>query len=65
MGKTVATWQMNEVDRMLNDPTAVLEPHRVWSLLAEIAETAPQPVLKPERAVLRRSSGPADRRAAA
>ncbi len=27
-----------ELERLLNDPTVPMEPARVWSLLAEIAE---------------------------
>ncbi len=27
-----------ELERLLNDPTVPMEPGRVWSLLAEIAE---------------------------
>ena len=30
--------KLDEVDRMLNDPDAKMEPALVWSLLAEISE---------------------------
>ena len=29
--------KMAELDRLLNDPDTRLDPHRVWSLLAELA----------------------------
>jgi hypothetical protein len=32
-----ACWKLAELDRILNDPTAPLEPHRVWSLLDELS----------------------------
>ncbi len=32
--------KQDEVDRMLNDPDAKMEPSLVWTLLAEIAERA-------------------------
>jgi hypothetical protein len=31
--------KLDELDRLLNDPDVPMEPHRVWSLLAEIAES--------------------------
>jgi hypothetical protein len=33
--------KLDELDRLLNDPTVSLEPARVWSLLAEVS-TLPQ-----------------------
>jgi hypothetical protein len=30
--------KLDEVDRLLNDPDVKMEPARVWSLLAEIAQ---------------------------
>jgi hypothetical protein len=30
--------KLTELDRLLNDPDVVLEPNRVWSLLAEVSE---------------------------
>ena len=30
--------KLDELDRILNDPDSKMEPARVWSLLAEIAE---------------------------
>ncbi len=30
--------KLDELERMLNDPDSKMEPDRVWSLLAEIAE---------------------------
>ncbi|GAB0117456.1 peptide chain release factor 1 [Acidisoma sp. 7E03] len=31
------TWKLEELDRILNDPTAPMEAHRVWSLLDDIS----------------------------
>ena len=33
--------KLAELDRLLNDPETRLDPHRVWSLLAELATPAP------------------------
>ena len=30
--------KLNEVDRLLNDPTISMDPAKIWSLLADIAE---------------------------
>jgi hypothetical protein len=30
--------KLNELDRLLNDPDVPMEPAKVWSLLAEIAQ---------------------------
>jgi hypothetical protein len=30
-------WKLEELDRILNDPTAPMEAHRVWSLLDELS----------------------------
>ncbi len=30
-------WKLEELDRILNDPTAPLEAHRVWSLLDDVS----------------------------
>jgi len=30
--------KLDELDRLLNDPEAPMEPERVWSILAEIAQ---------------------------
>ena len=30
--------ELDELDRLLNDPTVPIEPAKVWSLLAEIAQ---------------------------
>lgn len=30
--------KLDELDRLLNDPDVPMEPQRVWSLLAEIAQ---------------------------
>jgi hypothetical protein len=29
-------WKLEELDRILNDPTTAMEPHRVWSLLDDV-----------------------------
>ncbi|MGG5807840.1 peptide chain release factor 1 [Falsiroseomonas sp. CW058] len=42
--------KLAEVDRLLNDPETRMDPHRVWSLLAELASaSAPQPAPVPAR----------------
>jgi hypothetical protein len=33
--------KLDELDRLLNDPDSRMEPARVWSLLAEIAQHNP------------------------
>lgn len=35
--------KLDELDRLLNDPEVKMDPHRVWSLLAEIRRPVPQP----------------------
>ena len=30
-------WKLEELDRILNDPTAPMEAHRVWSLLDDVS----------------------------
>ncbi|HEY2133293.1 MAG TPA: peptide chain release factor 1 [Acetobacteraceae bacterium] len=32
------TRKLDEIDRLLNDPDVAMEPARIWSLLAEIAQ---------------------------
>lgn len=34
--------KLAELDRLLNDPDTRMDPHRVWSLLAELANPAPK-----------------------
>mgnify|MGYP001390962778 CR=1 FL=1 len=29
--------KLDELDRLLNDPDVPMQPHRIWSLLAEIS----------------------------
>lgn len=40
--------KLAELDRLLNDPETRMDPHRVWTLLAELSEKpvapAPPPV---------------------
>lgn len=31
-------WKLDEIDRLLNDPSTPVDPAKVWSLLAEIAQ---------------------------
>jgi len=31
-------WKLDEIDRLLNDPSAPVDPAKVWSLLAEVAQ---------------------------
>ena len=33
--------KLAELDRLLNDPETRMDPHRVWSLLAEISGAKP------------------------
>ncbi len=33
--------RIDEVDRLLNDPDVPMDAHRVWSLMADIAERMP------------------------
>ena len=37
MSDSEYTHKLAELDRLLNDPDVPMEPHRVWTLLAEIA----------------------------
>jgi hypothetical protein len=30
--------KLDELDRLLNDPETRMDPHRVWSLLAELSD---------------------------
>jgi hypothetical protein len=36
-----------ELDRLLNDPDTRMDPHKVWSLLAEISGNTPKPAAAP------------------
>lgn len=38
--QTAYETKLAELDRLLNDPDVKMEPARVWSLLAELAEPA-------------------------
>ncbi len=38
MTETEYARKLDELDRLLNDPDVPIQPARVWSLLAEIAE---------------------------
>lgn len=38
MTDTDYTRKLDELDRLLNDPDVPMQPERVWSLLAEIAQ---------------------------
>jgi len=35
--------KLSELDSLLNDPDVKMDPHRVWSLLAEISGARPPP----------------------
>jgi hypothetical protein len=35
--------KLAELDRLLNDPETQMDPHKVWSLLAEISGAQPRP----------------------
>jgi hypothetical protein len=36
MQRTIG-WKLEELDRILNDPTTPMEAHRVWSLLDDVS----------------------------
>jgi hypothetical protein len=38
MTETEMNRKIDELDRLLNDPDVVMEPARVWSLLAELSQ---------------------------
>ncbi|HZF77255.1 MAG TPA: peptide chain release factor 1 [Acetobacteraceae bacterium] len=40
--------KLSELDRLLNDPDTKMDPHRVWSLLAELS--APRSAGQPKTA---------------
>ncbi|WP_270936495.1 peptide chain release factor 1 [Falsiroseomonas oryzae] len=35
--------KLAELDRLLNDPDTRMDPHKVWSLLAEVSGQLPKP----------------------
>ncbi len=35
--------KLSELDRLLNDPDTKMDPHRVWSLLAELTASSIRP----------------------
>lgn len=40
--------RLDEIDRLLNDPTVPMQPARVWSLLDDLRQRAPlQPAPQP------------------
>jgi hypothetical protein len=39
--------KLAELDRLLNDPETQMDPHKVWSLLAEIRGSAVPPAPAP------------------
>jgi hypothetical protein len=41
--------KLAELDRLLNDPDTRMDPHRVWSLLAELSSKAAGP-MRPAKA---------------
>ncbi len=41
MTETEYSRKLEELDRLLNDPDVPIEPERVWSLLAELAQPEP------------------------
>ncbi len=40
MTETEYARKMDELERLLNDPTVPMEPSRIWSLAAEISRAA-------------------------
>ena len=44
--------KLAELDRLLNDPDTRMDPHKVWSLLAELSDKPPaasRPLPKPAK----------------
>lgn len=39
--------KLAELDRLLNDPETRMDPHRVWSLLAELSAAQARPAAAP------------------
>jgi hypothetical protein len=33
--------RLDELDRLLNDPSVPMQPERIWTLLAEVAQLGP------------------------
>jgi hypothetical protein len=48
MTETELEAKLAELDRLLNDPEVRMDPHRVWSLLAEVSRHVVCP-LRPHR----------------
>ena len=38
MTETEYCRKLDEIDRLLNDPEVSMQPHRIWDLLAEVAD---------------------------
>lgn len=47
MTETDFEQKLDELDRLLNDPEVALQPHRVWSLLAELSVPGPHQMAAP------------------
>jgi hypothetical protein len=43
MTQTEYNRKLDELDRLLNDPEVPMQPHRIWELLAEVANPGPVP----------------------
>jgi hypothetical protein len=49
--------KLAELDRLLNDPDTRMDPHRVWSLLAELSDKPATGVALPAAAKGRKALG--------
>ena len=38
MTETEINRKLDELDRLINDPAVPMQPHRIWDLLAEVAD---------------------------
>ncbi len=43
MTETEYNRKLDELDRLINDPEVPMQPHRIWELLAEVADRGPMP----------------------
>ncbi len=50
MNESEVQSKLAELDRLLNDPDVRLDPHRIWTLLAELsAQALAAPLARPAR----------------
>lgn len=43
MTETAYNRKLDELDRLINDPAVPMQPHRIWDLLAEVADRVAVP----------------------